>query len=43
MNRFLTETLTDIRRGRESWRVFLALCAPSFVIAVAATLLQYLG
>jgi len=43
MNRFLTDTLTDIRRGRESWRVFLVFCAPSFVVAVAAALLQHLG
>jgi hypothetical protein len=43
MTRFLTDTLTDIRRGRESWRVFVAFCAPSFVLAVCAALIQRLG
>lgn len=43
MSRFLNETLTDIRRGRESWRVFVAFCAPSFVLAVIAAMLQHLG
>ena len=43
MSRFVTETITDIRRGRESWRVFVAFCAPSFVLAVVAATLQRLG
>jgi hypothetical protein len=40
MSRFLNETMIDIRRGRETWRVFVALGAPSFVVAVALTLIQ---
>jgi len=40
MSRFLNETMTDIRHGRESWRVFVAFCAPSFLLAVAAALLR---
>lgn len=36
MNRFVTETLNDIRRGRESWRVFVALCSPSFLLTILA-------
>ena len=40
MSRFLNDTLTDIRRGRESWRVFVALCAPAFVLTVLALTLQ---
>ena len=42
MNRFLTETITDIRRGRQSWRVFLAFCAPSFALAMFAAMLQHI-
>lgn len=38
MSHFLSQTMTDIRRGRESWRVFVALCAPSFAMAVAVAL-----
>jgi hypothetical protein len=40
MSRFLNDTMIDIRRGRESWRVLVALGVPSFVVAVAATLMQ---
>lgn len=43
MSRFLNETLTDIRRGRETWRVFLAVCAPSFVLTLIAAVLYRLG
>ena len=42
MSRFFNETITDIRRGRETWRVFVALCAPSFVLAVASAVLLHL-
>ena len=40
MNAFLDSTIRDIRSGRQSWRVFLAVCTPSFVVAVAATALR---
>lgn len=36
MTRFMTNTLTDIRTGRESWRVFVAFCAPAFALTVFA-------
>jgi hypothetical protein len=35
MSRFLNETMSDIRQGRESWRVFVACCAPALVAAIA--------
>jgi len=40
MSRFLNETLSDIRRGRETWRVFLLLAGPAFLVAIATTLAQ---
>ena len=38
MTAFVIETLADIRGGRQSWRVILALSLPSLAIAVAARL-----
>lgn len=40
MSRFYTQTMSDIRGGRQTWRVTLFLTAPAFVIAIAATLMQ---
>ncbi len=40
MSRFLNETMSDIRSGRETWRVFVALAGPAFAIAVTMTLMQ---
>ena len=40
MSRFLNETLSDLRGGRETWRVFVILTSPAFVVAVAVTLVQ---
>jgi hypothetical protein len=40
MTRFGKRVLTDLRSGRESWRVYLALCGPAFVIALGVTLLR---
>jgi len=42
MSRFMTETLEDMRRGRQSWRVFLALCTTSFALTIGAVTLQRL-
>jgi hypothetical protein len=42
MSHFLHETVVDLRHGRETWRVFLALCSPAFVIAVTFTLSKVL-
>lgn len=35
MNRFLNETMSDIRGGRETWRVFITVCAPALAAAIA--------
>jgi hypothetical protein len=40
MSRFLNATLSDLRGGRETWRVFVLLGGPSFIVAIAATLAQ---
>lgn len=40
MSRFLNETIKDIRGGRETWRVFIALAGPAFFVAVAMSMLQ---
>ena len=40
MSRFLSATMTDIRKGRETWRVFVALGGPAFVVSVIAALIQ---
>ena len=40
MSRFLSETVIDMRNGRETWRVFLALGAPAFAVAVVIAALQ---
>ena len=40
MSRFMNSTLTDLRHGRESWRVFLAVCAPSFAVTVVVLMLR---
>lgn len=41
MSHFMNATMSDLRGGRNSWRVLLTLCAPSFAIAVAVTLLRF--
>jgi hypothetical protein len=43
MSRFLNATLSDIRGGRETWRTYLAVGVPSFVVAVASTLLLHVA
>ena len=40
MSRFVNETISDMRSGRESWRVFIALGGPAFAIAVVLSLIQ---
>jgi hypothetical protein len=40
MSRFLNATLSDIRGGRETWRVFVAVGGPSFFVAIAYALLN---
>jgi hypothetical protein len=34
MSHFLNETISDLRDGRETWRVFLACCAPALAAAI---------
>jgi hypothetical protein len=40
MSRFLNATMSDLRGGRETWRVFVIVASPAFVVAVAVTLMQ---
>ena len=40
MSRFLNATLSDMRGGRDSWRVLVVLSGAAFVISVA---LQQVG
>lgn len=40
MSHFMNETMSDIRSGRETWRVFVALAGPAFAIAIVMSLLQ---
>jgi hypothetical protein len=40
MSRFLNETISDMRGGRETWRVFVALAGPAFTIAIVLASLQ---
>jgi hypothetical protein len=40
MNAFLGNTIKDIRSGRQSWRVFVAVCTPSFAVTVATLALR---
>jgi hypothetical protein len=40
MNSFLNQTMSDMRGGRQTWRVIVALGLPSFAVAIVATLLQ---
>jgi hypothetical protein len=36
MTAFVHHTLSDMRGGRQSWRVILACCVPSLAISFAA-------
>lgn len=40
MSQFVTETISDIRRGRETWRVFLAFCTPAFLMSVGFAVMR---
>jgi hypothetical protein len=39
MTHFIQSTLTDIRTGRETWRVFAMLSSVAFSVAVAVKLI----
>lgn len=38
MSQFLNATITDIREGRETWRVFVACCGPALAAAIVLAL-----
>ena len=38
MSRFMNEVVVDIRGGRETWRVFVALCLPAAVLGFTLAL-----
>jgi hypothetical protein len=40
MTDFIAHTVTDIRGGRQSWRVILSLSIPSFLAAVLLAAIQ---
>ena len=40
MNSFLKQTISDIRGGRQSWRVISLFGGSSFLISVAATFIR---
>jgi hypothetical protein len=40
MNSFFKNTLSDIRGGRQSWRVVSLLSGSSFVISIASVLIR---
>ena len=41
MSRFLNATVNDMRGGRETWRVFVALGGPAFAVAVVLAVLRF--
>jgi len=41
MSRFLNETISDLRGGRDSWRVILTITVPAFALAFATTLIRF--
>jgi hypothetical protein len=40
MSRFMTHTISDLRGGRESWRVLITITVPAFALAFAFTLIR---
>ena len=41
MSRFLSAAVSDMRSGRETWRVFVALGGPAFAVAVVTAALRF--
>jgi hypothetical protein len=41
MSTFLKETISDIRGGRESWRVVVSMTVPAFVVSILAAVVQH--
>lgn len=40
MSNFVKETISDIRGGRQSWRVVVSMTVPAFVVSVLAAVAQ---
>jgi len=40
MSRFMNETISDLRGGRESWRVLITITLPAFVVAFGTALIR---
>jgi len=40
MSEFVTHTISDLRGGRESWRVLITVTVPAFALAFAFTLIR---
>jgi hypothetical protein len=40
MSRFLNATITDMKSGRETWRVLAAICIPAFILTIAITVVR---
>ena len=40
MSRFVKETISDIRGGRQSWRVVVSMTVPAFAVSILAAILQ---
>jgi hypothetical protein len=40
MSRFMNETISDLRGGRESWRVLITVSLPAFAAGFGLTLLR---
>jgi hypothetical protein len=40
MSRFIHATMSDIRGGRETWRVFVLLGGPAFAVAITINFLR---
>jgi hypothetical protein len=40
MHAFISDTLSDLRGGRNTWRVLLLVTLPSFLIAIALPLVS---
>lgn len=38
MSQFIHDVVSDMRGGRETWRVFIALCGPALIAALALAL-----
>jgi hypothetical protein len=43
MTRFVQETISDLRAGRESWRVLLAVSLPSVLASLALCVMRTPG